>query len=308
MSSERKIRATLLAALLTIGSPAVAQDVSNTAAPPFAGGDDIVVTGRRPVPPKAFERTVKSFVEAQGQPGPIGQVPRWGEPVCPSTTGLSPQFNAFVTQRIKQIAARVGAPGPADCRGANNVLVIFTIMPDTLMADVRKRHEGLLGYHFNGETAALAAFRPPMKSWYVTATLIPGHYYALDHAYGPSPPAGSASRIRLPYKSRFAFALVVIDANLLEGQAIGPVADKIAMLALSSPAMRRGCSALPSIVDLLESDCPTGQAVDQLTSYDEAFLRGLYAFDRDELKGYMREKIRKRVTQDTVSPDLTVRP
>lgn len=195
-----------------------------------------------------------------------------------------------MTNRIWEVAARVGAPGPADCGDAVNVSVIFTSEPDRLMAYVRKHRPEFLGFHPVGQRKALAAFQPPMKSWYVTMTTIPGRFEVIDHAYGSGIPAGTGSRIRLRLKSRFAFILVVVDANLIEGQPIGPVADKIAMLVLSRPERREGCSSLPSIVNYLEPACPSGISTQALTEYDEAYLKGLYAFDRDERKRYMRDK------------------
>jgi hypothetical protein len=269
------------------------------------GGSDqaIVVTGQRPMTEEAFEQAARDFVQDLGRAGgPVNQIGRWGEPLCPVTQGLSRDFNAFVSRRIRDIAVRVGAPAGA-CR-KSNVLVIFTTRPDTLMTDVRKNHDALLGYHYVGEAKSLAAFQPPMKSWYVTGTVIPPIYAAIDYAYGQGHPGGTGSRIRMPYKSRFLFALVVVDSNSLEGQAIGPVADRVAMLAFTNPAPRNGCSALPSIMDFLDPGCPSGEEREGLTAYDETYLKELYAFNRDELKGYMRDTIRKRITRDMapVSP------
>jgi len=284
-------------------NPAPPSDVDTSADKSNTRADnDIVVTGRREVPSETFHQAVKKFVRGLGRPGPINQISRWGESVCPKTTGLSPGFNDHVTKRIKEIAIRVGVPGSGDCRKNGNVLVVFTTKPDQFMADVRDHHEGLLGYHYVGQTKSLATFQPPMKSWYVTMSIIPGAYAAFDQAYAPSPPGRTGSRIRPPLKSRFAFALVVIDSNLLDGQAIGPVADKIAMLVLSAPTLRDGCNALPSIMDYLEPSCSSGGSMEGLTAYDEAFLKGLYAFDRDELKSYMRETISKRVNQEASLP------
>jgi hypothetical protein len=84
----------------------------------------------------------------------------------------------------------------------------------------------------------------------------------------------------------------------MEGLAIGPVADKIAMLVLSRPVSRGGCSSLPSIMDFLEPACPSGDSAEGLTAYDEAYLKGLYAFDRDELKNYMRDTVAEYITEN----------
>lgn len=263
--------------------------------------DHIVVTGTRLLEHEEFEDAVFEFVRELGTTGPINQIARWGVPVCPAVEGLSEGYADFVEERIHLIARRVGAPA-GDCQGEANTLIIFTPEPDRLMEDVREEHAGLLGYHYIGQRRSLAAFSPPMKSWYITMTTIPGHYSAIDHAYGPRPPAGTGSRIRLPYKSRFAFVLVVVNLDSVEGEPIGPVADKIAMQVLSQPEAREGCSALPSISDFLEPSCPSRGAIAGLTPYDEAYLTGLYDFDRDELKGYMRETIAERISSELRPP------
>ena len=260
---------------------------------------EVIVTGHATKAPQSFVKDVEKFVHDQGQPGPIGQISRWRKPVCPLTEGLTPEFNDFVTERIKEIAAKVGAPGASDCREGVNVLVAFTTNPDRMMADVRRHHEGLLGFHYVGQTKSLAAFEPPMKSWYVTVTKIAGSdFVMIDQAYAPGPP-GSGSHIPPPLRSEFAFALVVVDSNLLEGQAIGPLADRIAFQTLSKPAPRDGCSALPSVMDVLDPKCQSSGSADGLTTYDEAYLKALYAYKGDEMRAFERTSIRKRILKDS---------
>lgn len=283
----------IAAAALFAGVPAWAQGEGEQ-----VGESQIIVTAQPEITPREFERAVESFVKDLGEPGPINRISRWGEAVCPRVTGLSDPFNAFVAARMKQVAVQVGAPGLAECGDRVNVLVLFTSKPHDVAADLRRNHKALLGYHFVGQTKSVAAFRPPMKSWYVTMSIIPGAYAAVDAAYAPSPPGIAGSRIRPPYQSRFAFAVIVVDSNLLEGREIGPVADKVAMLALSNPGPREGCSPLPSVLDLLEPECEANEPADGLTAFDESYLKALYAFDRDELKGLMREEIADRIVAE----------
>ena len=56
----------------------------------------------------------------------------------------------------KDIATQVGAPSPGDCPKQDNVMVVFTTKPDQFMADVRDHHDGLVGYHYVGETKSAA--------------------------------------------------------------------------------------------------------------------------------------------------------
>lgn len=64
------------------------------------------------------------------------------------------------------------------------------------------------------------------------------------------------------------------------------------------PAPRDGCSALPSILDLLDPECPSGGAAEGLTSYDEAYLKALYAYKGSELKSFERRALAKSVAKD----------
>lgn len=302
-----------LAVLLTAG-PALAQPEAAPPSKPAATADKpdatvlsgVVVEGKAPMTVEAFAKAVGDFVHDQNEPGPIGQISRWRAPVCPMAAGLTPSLNAFMAQRIRQVAAKVGAP-EGKCTGVN-VLVVFTAKPDAVIADVRDHRPWLLGYHFVNETKAIAAFEPPMKSWYITATQVGGTVggnvgsgVAMDIAESHllAKLMTSSPGIQPTLRSQFGFVLVVVDSNRLVGHAIGPVADQIAMAALSKPVRRSGCRPLPSVMDVLNPDCPASASIDGLTPYDEAFLKGLYAYDSSEVMVFERTAIAKTMVAAT---------
>ena len=295
------IRIALALTVIVLGSAAAALAQGAPAAPAQKPESttvgEVVVQGRTQTT-QSFAKDVEKFVLEEGHTGPLGQISRWAQPICPMTAGLSPGFAEFVNKRIEAIAARVGAPGSERCGKGVNVMVVFTTVPDELMADVRRHHEALLGFHGVGETRDLSAFRPPMKSWHVTMTRAPG-YLAIDTPYTRLPNWG-ASHTPPPTKSEFAFALVVVDAKLLEGQAIGPVADRIAMLTLSNPAPRDSCGPLPTIMDLLEPNCAADGSTEGLTSYDEAYLKALYAFKAHDYQGEDRSFERRAIAKGII--------
>lgn len=293
----RGLSCRIAVAALFAGAAAVAQTGEDSQPD---GDGEIVVNARPEASPDEFQRAVDTFVEDLGEPGPFDRISRWGEGVCPRVSGLPKEFGEFIAARIKDVAAQVGAPIATECGDRPNVQVIFTRKPQELADDVRRNHKLLLGYHAFGEAGELATFRPPMKSWYVTQTIFQG-YNEIDIANGPVPPGAATSRLRLPHKSRFAFALIVVDTNLVDGEEIGPVADKIAMLALSNAAPYEGCSRLPSVLDLLEPECGSG-ASGGLTEYDQTYLKALYAFDGDEVQGAMRNAIAGRIIAELGPP------
>ena len=74
--------------------------------------------------------------------------------------------------------------------------------------------------------------------------------------------------------SGFFNIVIVADPSKLADYEVGPLADYIAMLALSQPASLDNCQDLPSISNLLAKDCPSIPG--SITDGDLAFLKGLY--------------------------------
>lgn len=264
---------------------------------------------------KKFDDAATQFVKDNGQPGMVRQLSRWTRSVCPETFGLQKDLNAYISQRIRTLAKDVGATGPVKCTG-DNVLIVFTIHPDAVMADVRDHHTILLGPHYINETRQLAAFQPPMKSWYVTVTGVPVYVSSnksapelrtFDDAYGKEQPDCTGIREctlekMRTMKSEFVFALIVVDSGRIVGQPIGAIADKVAMEVLTRPGQRNGCSALPSVVDVLDPACPSSRSTRGLTAYDKAYLKALYAPHDTEILYYERERISRAIQAVGLSP------
>ena len=64
--------------------------------------------------------------------GTTGNLARWRggrQSICPLTVGLGPGYNAFVTARLRALAAYVGAPVQSDPQCKNNVQILFTDDP-----------------------------------------------------------------------------------------------------------------------------------------------------------------------------------
>ena len=288
--------------------PARAADVS-----PTTVGQVVVQGQRAPKKPETYSTTVRKFVETHARPSPIGTLSRWAAPVCPYTKGLTLAFDVFVTKRIMEDAARFGAPQKPTCK-KSNVLVIFTTEPQKIMDDVRGHYPGLLGFHYLPQEKALATFHGPIEAWHVTASrwTSTGSLAVDDPTANArnSATRGSApmistwdeSRMKLERSNEFFSSLVVIDANRIEGLEIGPIADHIALLVLSDAGRREGCSALPTLLDQMDPDCPDSVSLASFTPYDEAFLEGLYKTRPDQLAGLERGSIMLHVLKDTLAP------
>jgi len=272
-----------------------------TPAPPST-----TVEGMTVVAPKAEQEKlpdlVDRFVQGHGAASRIDQLSRWSVPLCPQTGGLSAPFNAYVTARVKLVAAAVGAPLERHpnrnfpCK--TNLLIIFTTTPQALMDDVRKHHADALGFHYAAQAERLARFDRPFKAWYVTGTQPEGGLVQEDKEFSPAPGGTAGSRLTRRLASRFIGILVVVDANQIVGHQIRAIADDVAMLGLARAADLKGCSALPTILDFLSPDCPASGDPEGLTAYDVAYLKGLYSTDPEQLLAAQRSEIGSRILRE----------
>jgi hypothetical protein len=120
----------------------------------------------------------------------------------------------------------------------------------------------------------------------------------VDTPENPSPLACAGSLISDCLRSVFKNVLVVVDSHAVEGKDLGAVADYLAMVALSQPRSQDGCSALPSIFDLMaKSPCPGRDSPAEITSADGAYLTALYFSDPESRADSQRVEIANRMTE-----------
>jgi hypothetical protein len=307
-------------AILLSGAPGLGQSApqaqtTETARKP----ETVIVTGHRPQ--EDIDTVVSRFVDLHAAPNrKTGQYMRDDSgPVCPITLGLPQAFNDFVTARLIQVATSVGAKTDSTGKCKPNVEVLFTDEPAAVVKTLAERTHGMiLGMHFVHEERQLLKVTRPIQSWYVTGTRMdensaepvtvtdrggmtksaddkkPG----IDSAYRNGPDRiSTGSWIPNRRISSIMNVLIVADTRELHGAEIGPVADYIAMIALSEPRSLEQCAELPSILDLMSSDCGARPKPDKLTDSDVAYLKGLYAADLGVTTTSMqKEDIQKGMT------------
>lgn len=220
---------------------------------------------------------VDAFIKSVTAPTRItGKTARWETPICPYIVGVQPQAIAHLTQRLRDVAAEVGAPfnNRKNCRP--NLQVIFNQMPDALMQDVKAKMPWALGYYDNAqERDRMAAFDHPIKAWYRTATRdVKGRLEVdrLETVRERRPINGS--KLNDGLQSELYGILIVANPDALIGRPSESVSDYIVMLALAQVRERDACQSLPSITDFLQKSC--AQAPEGLTINDLAYLRGVY--------------------------------
>jgi hypothetical protein len=256
--------------------------------------EHVTVTETRLAP----EQALRAFVHSYATPAPVnGKMTRWKDPLCPVTTGLPLDGNRLVTNRVRQVAGQAGAPVGTAASCKPNIDIVFTLHPQALLDEVRKKNPVLLGYHDVAQEARLATVSHPVQAWYTTQTVdINGTTYVDDRlrhhggfdtqtVFGKVtiPDArvehASASRIVDGLSSELFHVIVVIDLAKVNGKTVGALADYAAMLSLAQTQAFEACQPVASITNLVSPGCGAQLKADTLTANDLAFLRGLYSIN-----------------------------
>jgi hypothetical protein len=259
-------------------------------AQPVRPSDSITVTALKDVPPEVVQDFIQTFAAPTAV---IGKLARWETEICPVAVGLRPSAIQFLLQRLRDNAARAGAPVDARSNCKANIEIVFTTTPQALLDNVRQKNPGYLGYSRRGvETDRLAMVTHPIQAWYTTARKdILGRMgldsaltvgmgddqdmaisFAMGNTYG--------FRVRDGRSSELYHVIIAIDPGKILNREMGSVADYISMLALTQIASLDHCQQqLASIINMMVPDCAATATA--LTPSDAAFLQGLYRMPRD---------------------------
>jgi len=262
----------------------------------------ILAAGAAPQSREAVDTFVESFVTPTRM---TGKIARWEDGVCPRAVGQRPAIAKILTQRVKDLAAFAGAPVNDSQSCTPNIEIVFTASPQALLDNVRAHDADFLGFAENSrERERLATVTRPIQAWYTTQTRDQRGMNKIDSAHrggegvplpcftclgrsaGPTAYVSGATyasvtgnRISDGVRSAFYHVLIVADPSKLQDHGIGPLADYIALLALTQINSLDSCRPLPSIVNMLAKDCAT--KTDMLTKNDATYLRGLYKMSAD---------------------------
>jgi hypothetical protein len=299
------MRAQLLALLLLLPTQLAAQPKSAT--------ESVTVTSTK------SRQAIRGFVQSFTAPSRItGKLARWEDGVCPVTVGLKPAFTKFISQRIREVAAQAGAPVNSNAACENNIAVIFTKTPQALLDNIHKSTPMLLGYHDNSaQTDRAATMTRPIQAWYTTQTRDMDGKSEIDQAkhtgmglrlpcdacgpngyiYVPDADAWHTTGMHLGdgLHTSLYDVVVIADPTKLSDYEMGPLADYIALLALSQITSLDNCQTLPSIVNLLAANCAA--KADALTGNDLAWLKGLYKMSPAANLGVQQDEVSYQMQQ-----------
>ena len=248
---------------------------------------------------------IPQFVRSHAAAGvKLDQIARWSDVICVMTDGLDPEYNEEVTQRIVEIAQQVGAHAKAanQCQ-RSNVQILFESSPQRALDAIIKKNDSILGVHYRPQLKKLATFNRLIQAWYVTAS-VDGDGYSVVDLNGPMLNSSdqTLSLLRSGFTSKFANALILVDAIKAGDYSLKAVADYIALVALTKTQVNDSCSELPSIIDLLSAACGDRAKPKGITDADIAFLKALYATDLKLLINMQQGEIHDRMLKNFVKP------
>lgn len=284
----------------------------------------------------AREAAIAKFIETRAATSRMtGKLARWTVPVCPVVYGIPANYAAFITTRLREVAADIGAPvnPDADCRA--NIQIVFTTMPQALLDNIRIKHSNVLGYTDNNRQAqAMTQLQRPVHAFYSTQTAdlrgniqpdtrkttgitveLPGMPLpTMGGQVSALPAGGQMVTLTMPgasamsvtgtrflgdgLSSAFGHVVLVVDVQKVATLEMGALSDHIALQALSQPDDFDTCQDLPSIANLLISPaCPAANLAPELSPFDRAYLVGLYKSQKEGAGRVQMDQIRFEMKQ-----------
>lgn len=267
----------LLLALLA--APAATQPTS----------DDIVVTGQKL---EALDRYVEELTEVR----PGGQLARWNDPVCPRAVGLELGHNAYLARRVADTARELRIPvARGNCRP--NILIVVTDEADAFIHLLLKKHPRLFGAYGDGRppASAVAALLAPRPVRWLNASRW-GNGLGAPVIDARINPVFFSSRLKWSTRENATLTLIVVDAAKVNGLSWRALSAYLAMVALSRPPPDAEAPAGSATVLSLFSDRDRGgRGPGDLTRWDRALLKSLYASQADRSASSQRREIGSRL-------------
>jgi hypothetical protein len=273
------------------------------APPPVQTDQTIVVTGARPT-----RDAIANYVD--GITANVdGQIATFRQPICPGSFGLPEAYNRVIEQRLRADATRVGLRVAGEQCDAN-IIVIVADDPRPLVAKLqRERPQMFVGLDFE-QVQNILRTKEPVLTWQAVephgsdgrplerVMFVGGRAVGGDGAW--LNPAASNSRIQQNIRPDLVSSFVMLNADDVDGLTLTQIADYAAMRAL---ARTRGSERLRAPTILALFDKPEGSAVGQLSRWDLAYLRALYATDNRLAAHSQQAAIAGAIRRDLNQPD-----
>ena len=240
---------------------------------------DITVIGERPDDEDEARREAGAFVRSQAVETRIGQLARWHEPVCVRTWGLPLELNARISNRIMDVAERIGVATDRSDLCRPNVRIGFTTEAQAMIRQAEDRNRHIIGFHYARQRDRLMRVRQPVQAWYVTTTRAPSGEEQIDEAGLRTLGGAAGSRLSSDLSAGLAHVLIFADARIAAGQEVDSIADLFAYLALAQTPVAEQCAEVATILNLMNPACAPNERPARLTRQDLAYLNALYRTD-----------------------------
>jgi hypothetical protein len=260
-------RASLLATLgaLLATAPALAQEA----------GQDIVVTGERPSHAEVSRQARDvTDIGSDIRDRPLARVE---DRLCPGVMGLKRYAAEMMIDRIRWNAERLNMwlADDADCRP--NLIIAFVEDGKATMAELVDHQPWLFETLSRPEREALHAEQGPVREWTTAQDRTRDGMPIERRESLTNPPTVSMwmahSKIYLTIRQDITQTVVLFDREGVRGKSIVQLADYATMRGFARTRPAEGDAALDTILALFD---PGHAPAEQLTDFDQAYLRSLY--------------------------------
>lgn len=215
-----------------------------------------------------------------------GSIPRFQKPVCPGVAGLRLPLATAIVARMRENIGEAGQALAAEgC--TPNLTLIFTDDGQQLIQELISKSPRIFGLLTAHEIGKLKSAPGPSWAWHATvAKRADGGPVADPTGIPPGPkpkgsysvPNASLSRLSSPVRRDIEAAFVVITVDAISGLTVRQLADYATLRGLSvSPNLIAREILDDSILSLFDDRTNDRDPVDQLTSFDRAYLSGVYS-------------------------------
>jgi hypothetical protein len=228
---------------------------------------------------RASEAQLHGYVEAVAVSASDGRIVRFESPVCPRAYGLPEALNSQITERMRTVAAAVGAVvTPAGCTA--NLLLFVPKDRKQLFAEFRQSRPEIFGRMTDFEISALANSADSSVAWQILKQRgADGRELSGAWREGQPLVQESVTNSRLVPLARWVLdtSVVVLDARSVVGMTPLELADYAVMRGLAQTREPGSSNAGVATILTIFQDKQRGAAAPlSLTAMDLAYLKSLY--------------------------------
>jgi hypothetical protein len=252
---------------------------------------DIVVTGNVRLTEEQAEQAVSAISNNQNM-----RIARFREPVCPMAIGLAADSKRVVEQEIRRVAVNAGAQvGPANCSA--NLILIVANDTQAMFSDIRAHHRPWIAGLGATAVSRLARESGPVLAW--TSTTLRNEDGDAQGTLNPANPQSlrvqSSTILGSPTRQQIDGAVIIVDRTAAVGKTLSQLAHYAAMRGLAQTRP----PAVSDVDTILNLFAPGAGRAAQLTSFDQGYLKAVYASQLKDTALIERTRIARSLARGT---------